>query len=139
MWFLHLFHLFLAIAFPFWSKFLSEQKWKIRLHILEVLGCVVISSIAPITFLSVSEYVIARLPPLFVRPSRDVTFYSLILPTTILVGTGVNLTIYSFITIRKVINYVVRNVINIRAGQYWNLFSRYIMAKSIMVLLYIYM
>ena len=103
-WFLHLFHLFLAVAFPFWSKFLSEQKWKIRLHILEVLGCVVISSIAPITFVSVSEYVIARFPPLFPQPSRDVTFYSLVLPNIVLIAVGVNLTIYSFITIRKVIN-----------------------------------
>ena len=102
-WFLHLFHLFLAVVFPFWSQFLSEQKWKIRLHILEVVGCVVVSSIAPIIFVSTSEYTIARFPPLFPQPSRDVVFYSLVLPNTILIAIGVNLTIYSFITIHKVI------------------------------------
>ena len=109
-WFLHSFHLFLAIAFPFWSEFLSEQKWKIRLHILEVLGCVVISSIAPITFISVSDYTIARFPPSFARPSRDVTFYSLVLPNTIIIAVGVNLTIYSFVTIHKVISYSIIDV-----------------------------
>ena len=106
-WFLHLFHLFLAVAFPFWSEFLSEQKWKIRLHVLEVLGCVVVSSIAPIIFVSTSEYAIARFPPVFVWASRDVTFYSVVLPNTILVAIVINLTVYSFVIIRKVINYYV--------------------------------
>ena len=103
-WFLHLFHLFLAVAFPFWSEFLSEQKWKIRLHVLEVLGCVVASSIAPIVFVSTSKYTIARFPPMFVRPSRDVTFYSLVLLNAILVAIVINFTLYSFVIIRKVIN-----------------------------------
>ena len=106
-WFLHLFHLFLALSFPFWSEFLSEQKWKTRLHIAEVFGCIVVSSIAPIVCLSVSQYTIARFPPLFVRPSRDIFFYSVMLPNTILLAIGVNLTVYSFCIIRKVINCVV--------------------------------
>ena len=84
--------------------FLSEQKWKIRLHIAEGLGCIVVSSIAPIVCLSMSQYTIARFPPLFVRPSRDIIFYSVVLPNTVLLAVGVNLTIYSFHTIRKVRN-----------------------------------
>ena len=101
-WFLHLFHLFLVVSFPFWSKFLSEQKWKIRLHVVEVFGSVVLCSIAPITFISVSEYTTTRLPPLFPRPSNDVLFFSMILPNTVLLGIGVNLTVYSLMNIRKV-------------------------------------
>lgn len=65
----------------------------------------VASSIAPIVFVTTSEYTTARFPPLFVRPSRDVTFYSLVLPNTILVAIVINLTVYSFVIIRKVINY----------------------------------
>ena len=103
-WFLYLFHLFLVVSFPFWSKFLSEQKWKIRLHVVEVFGSVVICSIAPIIYISVSEYTFSRLPPLFDRPSRDATFYSIVLPNIILMAVGINLTIYSLISIRKVIN-----------------------------------
>ena len=103
-WFLHLFHLFLVVSFPFWSKFLNERKWKIRLHIIEVTGSIVLCSIAPITFLSVSDYTITRLPPLFPWPSSDVMFYSMVLPSTVLFAIGVNLTIYSLISIHKVSN-----------------------------------
>lgn len=39
-WFLYLFHLFLGVVFPFQLKFLNEKKWKIRLHMFEVLGSV---------------------------------------------------------------------------------------------------
>ena len=102
-WFLHLFHLFLLVSFPFWSESLREQKWKIRLHVVEVFGSVVLCSIAPVTFISVSEYTITRLPPLFPWPSSDVMFYSIILPNTILFAIGVNLTVYSLMSIRKVI------------------------------------
>ena len=111
-WFLHLSHLFLVVSFPFWSKFLSEKKWKIRLHVVEVFGSVVLCSIAPITFISVSEYRIFRFPPLFTRPSRDATFYSIVLPNVALIAVGVNLTIYTFISIRKVINYMAININN---------------------------
>ena len=104
-WFLHLFHLFLVVSFPFWSEFLSEQKWKIRLHIVEVLGSVVLCSVAPIIVVSMSGYTISRFPPLIVRPPRDIAFYSLILPNTLLMAIGLTLTVYSFFTIHKVIGY----------------------------------
>ena len=54
----------------------------------------------------------ARFPPSFISPSRDVTFYSVVLPNTILIAVGVNLTIYSFVTIRKVINYLLSDLRN---------------------------
>ena len=102
LWFLHLFHLFLGVVFPFWSRFLSEQKWKIRLHVVEVIGSVILCSLAPTIFVSVSEYTLARYPPLFAIPSRDVSFYTIILPLTIVLASGVNLTFYTFWTIHKV-------------------------------------
>ena len=101
-WFLHMFHFFLGIAFPFWSRFLNERKWKIRLHVVEIFGSIVLCSLAPTVFVSVSEYTLARFPPLFARPSRDVSFYTLILPLAIFLAIGVNLMIYSLIGIHKV-------------------------------------
>ena len=101
-WFLHMFHFFLGIAFPFWSRFLNEQTWKIRLHVVEIFGSIILCSLAPTVFVSVSEYTLARFPPLFARPSRDVSFYTLILPLAILLAIGVNLMIYSLIGIHKV-------------------------------------
>ena len=97
-----MFHFFLGIAFPFWSRFLNERKWKIRLHVVEIFGSIVLCSLAPTVFVSVSEYTLARFPPLFARPSRDISFYTLILPLAILLAIGVNLMIYSLIGIHKV-------------------------------------
>ena len=101
-WFLHMFHFFLGIAFPFWSRFLNEQKWKIRLHVMEIIGSVVLCSLAPIVFVSVSDYNLSRFPPLFARPSRDVSFFTIILPLAILLAVGLNLMIYSLNGIHKV-------------------------------------
>ena len=103
-WFLHLFHLFLGVAFPFWSRFLSEKKWKIRLHISEVLGSVVLCSLAPTVFVIISKYTLGRFPPLFALPSRGVAFYTIVLPLVIFLAAGVNLTFYTFLSIHKVRN-----------------------------------
>ena len=102
-WFLHLFHLFLGVAFPFRSRFLNENKWKIRLHVVEVLGSVVLCSLAPTIFVSVSEYTLGRFPPLFALPSREVAFYTIVLPLCIILAVGVNITFYTFLSIHKVI------------------------------------
>ena len=102
-WFLHLFHLFLGVAFPFWSRFLNEKKWKIRLHVVEVLGSVVLCSLAPTIFVSVSEYVPGKFPPLFAVASREVIFYTIVLPLAIILAAGINLTFYTLLSIHKVI------------------------------------
>ena len=102
MWFLHLFHLFLGIVFPFRSKFLNEKKFKFRLHVLEVFGSIVLCSLAPTIFVSVSEYTLVRFPPLFALPSRRVSFYTIALPLAINLACGVNLTFYTLLSIHKV-------------------------------------
>ena len=101
-WFLHLFHLFLGVAFPFWSRFLSEKKWKIRLHVVEVLGSVLLCSLAPTVVVSDSEYTLGRFPPLFALPSRVVVFYTTVLPLAIILAAGINLTSFTFLSIHKV-------------------------------------
>ena len=102
MWFLHLFHLFLGVAFPFRSKFLNEKKCKLKIHVLEVLGSIVLCSLAPTIFVSVSEYTLGRFPPLFALPSRRVAFYTILLPLAVILACGVNLTFYTFLSIHKV-------------------------------------
>lgn len=69
---------------------------------MEVFGSIVLCSLAPTVFVSVSEYTLSRFPPLFARPSRDVSFYTIILPLSILLAIGLNLMIYSLIAIHKV-------------------------------------
>ena len=101
-WFLHLFHLFLGIQFPFWSRFMGEKKWKIRLHIVELISAIFLSGVAPTAFVSASEYILGRFPPLFALPSSEVAFYTIMLPLSIILAVGVNLAFYSFWTIHKV-------------------------------------
>ena len=102
MWFLHLFHLFLGVVFPFQSKFLNEKKFKFRLHVLEVLGSIVLCSLAPTIFVSVSGYTFGSFPPLVFLPSRRVAFYTIVLPLAVILACGVNLTFYTFLSIHKV-------------------------------------
>ena len=128
-WFLHMFHFFLGIAFPFWSRFLNEQSWKIRLHIVEISASIVLCSLAPTVFVSVSQYTLSRFPPLFARPSRDVSFYTIILPLAILLAIGLNLMIYSLIGIHKV-----RNFCFYVASRYvhtvWEMWSYFLIVKN---------
>ena len=103
-WFLHLFHLFLGVVFPFQTEILNERKWKNRLHVAEVFGSIVLCSLAPTIYVSVSKYTFARFPPLFGSPTPgEVLFYTIVLPLSIILAIGVNLTFYTFLSIHKVI------------------------------------
>ena len=102
-WFLHLFHLFLGVVFPFQSAILNEKKWKNRLHVAEVFGSVILCSLAPTIYVSVSQYTFAKFPPLFGLPTPgEVIFYTIILPLSIILAVGVNITFYTFLSIHKV-------------------------------------
>ena len=105
-WLLHLFHLFLGVVFPFWSKFLKEKKWKIRLHVVEVLGAVTLCSLAPTILAASSSYTLSRFPPLLALPSRDIVFFTVEIPLAIILAVGVNLTFYTFLSIHKVCSYI---------------------------------
>ena len=100
---LHLFHLFLGIVFPFWSKFLNEKKWKVRLYVVEMFGSVVLCSLAPIIYIGGgSRYGFTRFPQVVVFPSAEMVFYSMLMPLAIILAVGANLVFYTFFTIHKV-------------------------------------
>ena len=101
-WLLHLIHLFLKIAFPMWSRTLNVKRTKIILHVTEVGGATLLSGLAPIIFVSVSEYNFGRFPPVLCFPSRAVTFYTMCLPVSITIGSGVILAIITFWILHKV-------------------------------------
>ena len=107
IWFLHLFHLFVGVVFPFRSQFLKEKKWKIRLHIVEVLGAIILCGLAPTIIVTVSNYTLGRFPPLFALPSREAAFYTVEVPLVVILAVGVNLTFYTFLSIHKVAKYVI--------------------------------
>ena len=67
-----------------------------------MLGSVLLCSLAPTIFVIVSEYVPGRFPPLFAVASREVVFYTMILPLTVILAAGINLTFYTLLRIHKV-------------------------------------
>ena len=89
--------------FLFRLKLLNERKWKIRLHVLEVLGSIVLCGLPPAIYISVSDYTLARFPPLFALPSREVAFYIMVVPLCIFLAIRVNIGFYTFFSIHKVI------------------------------------
>ena len=97
-----MFHLFLGVAFPFWSKFINEKKWKIRLYVVEVFGSVVLCSLATMIYISGGSDYVLRIPHLIVTPSTEMTFYSVIIPVAMILALGVNFNFYTFFTIHKV-------------------------------------
>ena len=101
-WLLHLIHLFIKIAFPLWSRRLDIKQTKIILHTIEVIGALILCGVAPIAFISASEYSFARFPPLLCIPSKEVYFYTVCIPLCVIIGTGVILTIIIFWILHKV-------------------------------------
>jgi len=64
---------------------------------VELINVIFLSGIAPTAFVSASEYVLGRFPPLFALPSREVAFYTIMLPLTIILAVGVNLEFFFFL------------------------------------------
>ena len=89
--------------FPFSSRYLNEKKWRIRLYVVEMVGSIVLCSIAPIIYISVSDYRLTRFPQSATFPSTEVIFYSILIPFAMILAVGINLIVYTFFTIHKVI------------------------------------
>jgi len=102
-WFFYIFHLFLGLAFPFWSRqFFSEKKRRLKICVLEICGAILLSAVFPSIVLSVSDFRLARFPPVFVFPTKELALYTLLVPICIMLIVGINLTFLSFWIIHKV-------------------------------------
>ncbi|XP_065890388.1 uncharacterized protein [Dysidea avara] len=101
LWLLHLTHLYLKISFPIWARKLAMKKTKVLLHVTEITGAIILSGLAPVVFLSVSEYKFGRFPPVLCFPSRAVGFYTICVPLCIMIGCGMILTITTFWTLHR--------------------------------------
>ena len=95
-------HLFLGVAFPFWARFLNEKKWKIRCHVIEVIGGITFCSLGPTLVVTFSEYTIASFPTLFPLPTKKMVFFTMTVPLSVLLATGVNMIFHTFFSVHKV-------------------------------------
>jgi len=112
----------MGLAFPFWSaKFFSEGERKVKiLCVLEISGALMFSIVFPSIVLSVSGFKLARFPPVFVFPTKELALYTLLLPIGIVLMIGVNLTFLSFWIIHKVSVYSLYPSQAMLLGIYWN-------------------
>ena len=98
--------------FPFQTEILNEKKWKNRLHVAEVFGSIVLCSLAPIICVSVTKYTFTRFPPLFGLPTpAEMIFFSIVLPLSIILAVGVNITFYTLLSIHKVMHTLLNSYI----------------------------
>ena len=102
-WNFYVIHLFLGLTFPFWSvKFFGDKTRTLKICLLEIFGAITFSILLPTIVLSVSKFKLARFPPVFVFPTKDLALYTFLLPIATLLIVGVNLTFLCFWVIHKV-------------------------------------
>ena len=102
-WNFYVIHLFLGLKFPFWSvQFFKDKTHTLKICLLEIFGAITFSILLPTIVLSVSKFKLARFPPVFVYPTKDLALYTFLLPIAILLIVGVNLTFICFWVIHKV-------------------------------------
>jgi len=106
-WLLHLIHLFLKFVFPFTIRHVDTKKWKRGFHIAEVILITVVTCIAPIYVLTGSKYYPYGYPPNLCIPNADVTFYTVVAPTAIILCIGTCLILLMFWRLQVVSFYLV--------------------------------
>ena len=88
-WLLHIIHIWISIVFPHAAKKLKHDKY---IHITTVLVVVAISLIGPVVAAAKFPYIVPRLPVLTCFSSDlNWTFYSLILPCSIILAIALTL------------------------------------------------
>ena len=103
-WVFHVSALFLRIKFPLRARSLDKSRKFKYAHLTTVITAIVLPLISAIVVgHSGHGYSLTRFPPFFCTGSdANSTFYALILPIDIGLGTGVTMLIYIFWIIHKV-------------------------------------
>ena len=85
-----------------WSRKLDRKQTRFILHVVEVAGAVFLCSLAPTYNVAFLKYQIARFPPMFCSPSKEIGFYTVCLPLCIIMAVGVILAVVMFWLLHKV-------------------------------------
>ena len=101
-WLLFITHLFLKLVFPIHFRRFESSKYRTKVHILEIVIVLLVGILIPAIVVGTVEYNIVNFPPTECAANVEVTFYTLILPTVIIQGTGMFLILFSFISIHRV-------------------------------------
>ena len=101
-WLLFVAHLFLKLVFPLQFRKFDSSKYRTKVHILEIVIVLLLGILIPAIVVGTVEYNIVNFPPTQCSANVEVTFYTLILPTIFIQGTGMMLILFSFVSIHRV-------------------------------------
>ena len=88
--------------FPLQFHNFDTYKHRTKIHILEIVIVLLLGILIPVIVVATVEYSIANFPPTTCSANVEVTFYTLILPTILIQGSGIMLILFSFISIHRV-------------------------------------
>ncbi|XP_065890192.1 uncharacterized protein [Dysidea avara] len=100
-WLLFIIHLFLKLVFPIRARNLDHHPHRGKIHAAEIILIVLVGLLVPSIIVGTSKYNIANFPPTQCAGDADVSFYTLILPTIIVMATGVILILLTFTSIQR--------------------------------------
>ena len=88
--------------FPFQFRKFDSSRHRTKVHILEIVIVLLIGILIPAIVVGTVEYNIVNFPPTECAANVEVTFYTLILPTILIQGTGIMFILFSFVSIHRV-------------------------------------
>ena len=102
-WIFHVSVLFYGIQFPFHSRSFKAAHRTKYIHVIMVVIALLLPLVPAIVCGVIGEYTMTDFPPILcVGSDADATFYSLVLPIIIILGTGTSLLVIMFWKIHMV-------------------------------------
>ena len=90
-WVVHIGYMIALLQFPvFGNKKLRKRSVTVSIHVVSVVSILLFQLLWPIITLAAFQYDIIRFPPLIGQTSNmDLLFYTVVVPATVAVGSGV--------------------------------------------------
>ena len=97
-------YMIVLLQFPFFGdRKLRKRSVTITIHVVSVVSILLFQLLWPIITLSAFQYDIIRFPPFIGQPGNmDFLFYTVVVPTTVEVGSGIIMLVILIFIIHKV-------------------------------------
>ena len=103
-WVVHISYMIALLQFPvFGNKKLRKRSVTVSIHVVSVVSILLFQLLWPIITLAAFQYDIIRFPPLIGQTSNmDLLFYTVVVPATVAVGSGVVMLVILIFLIHQV-------------------------------------
>ena len=128
-WLLFIIHLFIKLVFPIRARNLDNHRHRRKIHVIEIVGIVLVGLFIPSVIVGTTKYNIGNFPPTQCSSNADVSFHTLILPTIIVMTTGVILILLSFMSIHRVSSSKIEVRFTIASHKRFTIFSCHLLSE----------